>query len=100
MLNKLWKDEAGIVALEYLLLATVVGLALVVGLNATASALNVELVELANAISSLDQSYSFDGHSTCNSTKAGSAVTDAADAVTYGTPTVTAVGIDQTICGN
>ena len=98
MFSKLWKDEDGIVALEYLLLATVVGLALVVGLNAVASALNVELVELANAISSLDQSYSYDGHSQCNASHAGSAASDATDGVTYSSPTVAATNIDQSIC--
>jgi Flp pilus assembly pilin Flp len=58
-LLKLWNDDDGIVALEYLLLATVVGLGLVVGMSALSEALNVELVELGNAILALDQSYTY-----------------------------------------
>jgi Flp pilus assembly pilin Flp len=61
LLLTLWRDDAGIVALEYLLLATIVGLGLVVGLAAVESALDSELTELANAITTLDQSYSFAG---------------------------------------
>jgi Flp pilus assembly pilin Flp len=56
---KLWQDDAGIVALEYLLVATIVGLGLVVGLSNLEIALDNELTELANAITALDQSYSF-----------------------------------------
>ncbi len=59
LMQKLWQDDAGIVALEYLLVATIVGLGLVVGLAAVEGALDSELTELANAITVLDQSYSF-----------------------------------------
>jgi len=55
---KLWNDDAGIVALEYLLVATIVGLGLVVGLASLSEALNVELAELGNAILGLDTGYS------------------------------------------
>ena len=50
MFAKLWNDEAGNIALEYLLLATVVGIALVVGFSNLATALNVEYTELSNAL--------------------------------------------------
>ena len=40
---KMWKDDAGIVAFEYLLVATIIGLGLVVGLTAVSAALNAEL---------------------------------------------------------
>jgi Flp pilus assembly pilin Flp len=61
VLRKLWQDDAGIVALEYLLVATIVGLGLVVGLAALHEALTAELTELSNAILALDQSYEFSG---------------------------------------
>ena len=64
MLLKLWNDDAGIVALEYLLLATIVGLGLVVGLSALSEALNQELTELGNAILALDQGYTFAAQTT------------------------------------
>jgi Flp pilus assembly pilin Flp len=57
MLLNLWDDDAGIVALEYLLLATIVGLGLVVGMSALSEALNVELTELGNSILALDEGY-------------------------------------------
>jgi Flp pilus assembly pilin Flp len=59
LMQQLWQDDAGIVALEYLLVATIVGLGLVVGLSNLEIALDNELTELANAITALDQSYSF-----------------------------------------
>jgi Flp pilus assembly pilin Flp len=78
---KLWADDAGIVALEYLLVATIVGLGLVVGLAAVNSAMTSELTELANAILSLNQDYSFTGKTlvTTNGNearRAGSAATN------------------------
>ena len=84
---KLWQDDAGIVALEYLLVATIVGLGLVVGLSNLEIALDNELTELANAITALDQSYSFvsvfgAGASGTTSGKRGTIATD-----TWGTQT-------------
>jgi Flp pilus assembly pilin Flp len=76
MLKKLWKDDSGIVALEYLLLATIVGLGLVVGLSAVEAALNVELTELGNSITALDQSYLFVTQFNETGGKAGTLVTD------------------------
>ena len=61
LMLKLWNDDAGIVALEYLLVATIVGLGMVVGLAALEKALNAELTELGNAITSIDQSYAIVG---------------------------------------
>jgi len=84
LFSKLWNDDAGIVALEYLLVATIIGLGLVVGLSSLSAALNVELTELANAILSLDQSYSIAGQSSCVGTKSGVTVNDSnAGTVTY-----------------
>ncbi len=58
MFRKLWKDDGGIVALEYLMVATIVGLGLAVGLSALSASLNAELVELGQAILGLNQTYS------------------------------------------
>ncbi len=83
MMSKMWKDDAGIVAFEYLLVATILGLALVVGLAAVSNALNAELVELANAILALDQGYTVASQSTCVSFKAGSTAQDVITNVQY-----------------
>ena len=82
MLRKLWKDEAGTVALEYLLVATIASLALVVGLAAVGQALNTELTELASAIVTIDQTYSYNGYSTCISSHNGAANNDDPGVVT------------------
>ncbi len=103
MFAKLWNDEAGNIALEYLLLATVVGIALVVGFSNLATALNVEYTELSNAILALDQSYSYEAASGCSGTHGGVTVTDAIGTVSYGqsaqvTPTVLTGSISITSC--
>ena len=84
MFAKLWNDEAGNIALEYLLLATVVGIALVVGFSNLATALNVEYTELSNAILALDQSYSYEAASGCSGTHGGVTATDAVGSSSYG----------------
>lgn len=98
MLKNLWNDDAGIVALEYLLVATIIGLGLVVGLQAVGKSLNSELVELADAINALDQTYSYTGWSTCGASKAGSAVIDSYSGFTIGCVTPTAINISQAVC--
>ena len=98
MFAKMWNDEAGNVALEYLLLATIVGLGLVVGFSALSNGLNAEYTELSNAILSLDQSYTYDGSSNCNAFKVGSAATDTAITLGYTTPAPTATSIAVSVC--
>jgi Flp pilus assembly pilin Flp len=98
MLKNLWSDDSGIVALEYLLVATIVGLGLVVGLQAVGKSLNSELVELADAINALDQSYSFQGWSTCGASKAGSAAADTYSGFTISCVAPVAVSINQLVC--
>lgn len=62
MMKKLWNDDAGfIISVEWLLVFTIVLLGLIVGLTAVRNAVDSELVESANAISVLDQTYSFSG---------------------------------------
>lgn len=103
MFSKLWNDESGIVALEYLLIMTIVGLALVVGFSSVASALNVEFTELSNAILALDQSYSYDAASSCSGTHGGVTVTEQTTSTNYGqsatpTPTVSTALLNQSGC--
>ena len=98
MIKKFWNDDAGIVALEYLLVATIIGLGLVVGLQAVSRALSTELVELADAINAIDQTYSYNGFSTCGASKAGSAASDTYNGMTIGGTTPTAVDIHQLVC--
>ncbi len=103
MFAKLWNDEAGNIALEYLLLATVVGIALVVGFSNLATALNVEYTELSNAILALDQSYSYEAASGCSGSHGGVTAIDTVGSSSYGqsaqiTPTVVTANISITSC--
>lgn len=92
MMKKLWKDEAGSLVLEYILIATLVSLASIVGLNAVGVALNVELTELAGAIGNINQSYSYSGFSACTGAVSGAAVTDSATTLTAGVTPAFAAG--------
>jgi Flp pilus assembly pilin Flp len=95
MLQRLWQDDAGIVALEYLLVATIVGLGLVVGLSNLEIALDTELTELGNAILALNQGYSFVGlTSSTAASKTGSCVTDTYFSMNVSNQSAPCVGID------
>jgi len=104
LFSKLWKDDAGIVALEYLLVATIIGLGLVVGLSSLSAAINVELSELAQAILALDQGYAIAGQSSCVGSKAGVNVSDISQGtVSYTHTTVAGVTansyvVNLTVC--
>src|SRR5688572_20900427 len=97
MLKNLWNDDNGIVALEYLLVATLIGLSLVVGLHAVSTALNIELTELANAITTISQEYSYGGQAGCNSSVEGSQATDSPTSQGYNSlPAGSVQNIDET----
>ena len=49
----LFKDEAGTIFVEYLLLLTIVGIGVIAGLATLRGALISELIDLANAIASI-----------------------------------------------
>ena len=62
MLNKLFRDESGvIISAELALVLTIAVLAMVVGLSEVAVAVNTELNDISNAIGSLNQSFSVTG---------------------------------------
>jgi len=65
MFKKLWNDESGIVGLEYLVLATLIALALIAGANQFGVALNSEFSELSNSVVQLNQSFRYVGYSNC-----------------------------------
>ena len=79
-MRNLWKDEAGfIVSAELVLIATILVIGLIVGLSEVQTAVVHELNDVANAIGSLNQSYSFKGFSGCKSITFGSQFQDAFD---------------------
>ncbi len=79
-MKKLWKDEGGaVVSAELILIITIVVIGLVVGLKEVQAAVIEELNDVAAAIGSVDQSYSWDGPVGCCSFAAGSAFEDLFD---------------------
>ena len=62
LLARLWQDDRGaILASEFVMLGTIAVAGTSVGLIALRNAVNDELVDYANSIRALDQSYSFNG---------------------------------------
>ncbi|MBQ2822432.1 MAG: hypothetical protein IJF17_12740 [Thermoguttaceae bacterium] len=57
MLNRIMKDESGVLTFEWILLITVLVIGLVGALSAVRDALNTELGDVAEAMVALDQSY-------------------------------------------
>ncbi len=71
--KRLWQDESGVVlSAEAVLVGTVGVLGAVVGLSTVSNAVDAELKEVGFAIRSLDQSYGYYGHQSCNAWTAGS----------------------------
>jgi hypothetical protein len=70
-----------LIAVEWVFVATILVLGVVVGLVGVEAAVNSELSEFANAVLALDQSYSFGSQSNCKASKLGSAVTDSCDRI-------------------
>ena len=63
LLRRFWIDDRGmVVSAELMIIMTVGVLALVTGVSAVTSALNFEYTDIANALTSLNQSYNVSGH--------------------------------------
>lgn len=66
MLQKLWNDECGlIISAELVLVLTICVLGVIVGLSQVVVAVNEELLDVAHAIGSLNQSYGVPGFHGC-----------------------------------
>jgi Flp pilus assembly pilin Flp len=77
MLLKLWNDDDGaLIATEWLFIVTILVLGIIAGLVGVRNFLNSGLQEFANAVGSLNQSYSFCGVFGCCSSTSGSDAID------------------------
>ncbi len=77
LILSLWRDDQGaIIAIEYLFVATILVLGIIVGLTNLRTAINVELTELGNAILALSQGYTVSGASGAGASTDGSAAID------------------------
>lgn len=75
---KLWNDDQGaLLAIEFLFVATILVIGIIVGLNGLRAAVNAELTELGNAILALSQGYSIQGVLGCCASTEGSEAVDA-----------------------
>lgn len=98
MLAKLWADEHGVIATEYLFLVSIVGLGLVVAFSNLETAITAEYTELSNAILGLSQAYAISSQFGCASFRGGSAVTDTPQVLGFGATTVIGTPVDVVVC--
>ncbi|MBX3413422.1 MAG: hypothetical protein KF708_12100 [Pirellulales bacterium] len=81
VLHRLWKEEAGaIVSSELVLIATLLVIGVVTGLSSVRTAVVTELGDVADAIGTINQSFSFGGTTGHHSATSASAFTDTPDA--------------------
>jgi hypothetical protein len=99
-LFKLWNDDcgSGLLTGEWLFLFAILVLGLITGLVAVRQALLSELVETAQAIMALNESYSFSGQTNCESSTAGSSASDSTATIGNSSVAATASSISQTPC--
>lgn len=80
ILSRLWADEAGfVVSSELILIATIIVIGLITGLTTVRDQVNTELADVADAISEINQSYSYGAIVAHCSSTAGSVFTDRND---------------------
>ncbi len=80
LLTRLWADEAGfVVSSELVLIATVMVIGLLVGMTTVRDQVVQELADVADAVSEIDQSYSYSSVIGHTSSTAGSIFTDTED---------------------
>src|SRR4051812_29719011 len=100
LLGKLWNDDCGaLIATEFVFVGTILVLGIITGLVAVRQAVISELTEFANAVLSLNQSFSFSGQSNCKSSTAGSAAVDSCDSIPNAMTNAACVGnVNQSPC--
>jgi Flp pilus assembly pilin Flp len=77
LISKFWNDDCGaLIATEFLFVATILVIGIIVGLANVRDAVNTELAELANAILALSQGYTISGQVGCCSATDGSQAID------------------------
>jgi Flp pilus assembly pilin Flp len=73
---RLWQDDDGaLITIEFLFIASILILGLIVGLVTLRNAVTSELVVLSDAILALNQSYSYGGLTGCCASVSGAALT-------------------------
>jgi Flp pilus assembly pilin Flp len=79
-LKNIWRDETGgVLSIELVLIATIVGLGAITGLTSTRDGVITELADVGGAVSYLNQSYILGGIKAHCATTAGTNFEDFAD---------------------
>ena len=84
-MKKLWNDECGaIISAELILVMTILGLGMIVGLKTLQVAINTELGDVAAAVGNVNQSYFYNGLTACDNLASvdGSSFVDETDSCT------------------
>jgi hypothetical protein len=89
LMLKLWNDDAGaLIATEWVFVVTILVIGLVVGLKSVQKAVVNELVDTANAVGALSQTYHFGGTRGCDGSEThGSRFSDARSTYSVNTHT-------------
>ena len=97
---KMWNDDCGstLVTSEILFIFAILVLGLISGLVALRQAVLSELIETAQALMALNQSYSFSGQSNCESSTAGSSASDTTNTISDVSVAASTAAISQTPC--
>jgi Flp pilus assembly pilin Flp len=83
VVERLWNDDDGaLIAIEFLFVATILIIGIIVGLVGLRNAVVAELTELGNAILALSQGFSFSGLVGCCSSTDGSQAIDIPELLT------------------
>lgn len=99
MMFKLWNDDCGVAyKVEIIFVLTILGLGTLKGLVAVRQALTSEMIEFANALSALNQSYSFAGNSHCYASTAGSAANDTTNTIHDASTSASGSDVNQNPC--
>jgi len=100
MIRRLWNDEcgSGLLTGEWLFLFAILVLGTITGIVAVRQALLSELIETAQAIMALNQSYSFSGQTNCEASTAGSSASDTTNTIGEASVSASTAVINQTPC--
>jgi Flp pilus assembly pilin Flp len=84
LMLKLWNEDRGaLLATEWVFVSTIMVIGVVAGLKSVQQAVVTELADLANAVGSLSQTYTFSGTSGCAASTTGSRFNDVVHSVNF-----------------
>ena len=94
-----WNDDSGaLIAVEWVFVATILILGIIVGLVAVRQALIAELHDVANSLLALNQTFFVSGQSNCESSTAGFFFQDLPDSIVVRSTVAIPGGFDNRAC--